>query len=383
MIMKHQHRGARGVSMTETLIALPVIIVFSLCLLQFALIYRAKLTVQYAANEAARAGALNNALPLPFNLSLPLARKGYLEGVIVGNLSSALTHSSVWQGYVRGMMPLYAMTDSVGGMAKAWAKTNKDMIQSGCVEYLNPTQSTFLDWGIIENYGESRGVLRVPNDNLRYRKPLPYEAEAKGSAANTWVDGVGNSPDESLLRGPVSNKTLGEANILHLRVHYGYKLFIPVADKIIIGAMQGYRYAVKSYYSVFDAGSGGGSKENSALDAFFLSEGRFPITEEGVAGMTTSAYWHPFYSFGAKISETRSTLSAFDMGGFGGGGYEQYATVISNVESLIRGGISLGLTSVGGAAVDAVGDAIGLRNAFCPALWANRSDVENVPNPFE
>ena len=59
-------RRQRGVSMTETMIALPVLILFVMCVVQFGLIYRARLTLEYAAHEAARAGSLNNGMPLPF-----------------------------------------------------------------------------------------------------------------------------------------------------------------------------------------------------------------------------------------------------------------------------------------------------------------------------
>jgi Flp pilus assembly protein TadG len=59
-------RSQRGASMTETMIALPVLILFVMCVVQFGLIYRARLTLEYAAHEAARAGSLNNGMPLPF-----------------------------------------------------------------------------------------------------------------------------------------------------------------------------------------------------------------------------------------------------------------------------------------------------------------------------
>ncbi|PIF93399.1 TadE-like protein [Acidovorax sp. 62] len=379
-----QSRGVRGVSMTETLIALPVVLVLSLSVIQFALIYRASLTVQYAAHEAARGGSLNNALPVPYELRIPSSRKGMLPDAVLGNVKSALTKGSVWQGLVRGMMPLYVKDASVGGVFKGWADTHVDLLKAGCVEYLNPTQNTFLDWAMVENYGEHRGIVRIPNDTLRYRKPLPYERDAKTSAVDTAAGNL-NDPGNPRLRGAASNKTLGESNILHLRVHYGYKLNVPIAGPIIIKAMQGYAYVSHSFQSVMTTSGGvkpDGASTRSAIDEHFLSQGRFPLTKEGVAGMQSSLYWHPFYAFGPQ-RDASDINASFNWSVAGSGsGLEQYATIVPDLVGIIRGGAQWVTAQAGNAALGGLKDAVGLRNAFCPAIWSDPQGVENVPNPF-
>ncbi len=375
----------RGVSMTETLIALPVVLVFTLSLVQLALIYRARLTLQYAANEAARVGSLNNALPLPYDLRIPLAKKGMLADVSLGNVKSALTKGSVWQGFVRGMMPLYVSDASVSGLLKGWVNTNTDLIQGSCIEYVNPTQNTFLDWAMVENYGESRGIVRIPNDSLRYRKPLPYERDARTGATDTYNGDTPNLED-ARLRGAVSNKTLGETNILHLRVHYGYKLSVPLAGPIIIKAMQGYRYVSRHIGSVLTTGDdvpGADATGVSAIDAFFLSNDRFPLTQEASVGMQSSLYWHPFYSFGpARDTSDLNASFKWDVAD-GNSGLGDYATLVPDLVGNIRNGAQWVTAHVGNAALDGLQDVVGLRNAFCPAIWTNPMGVENVPNPFD
>lgn len=375
----------RGVSMTETLIALPVVLVFTLSLVQFALIYRARLTLQYAANEAARVGSLNNALPLPYDLRIPLAKKGMLADVSLGNVKSALTKGSVWQGFVRGMMPLYVSDASVSGLLKGWVNTNTDLIQGSCIEYVNPTQNTFLDWAMVENYGESRGIVRIPNDSLRYRKPLPYERDARTGATDTYNGDTPNLED-TRLRGAVSNKTLGETNILHLRVHYGYKLSVPIAGPIIIKAMQGYRYVSKHIGSVLTTGDDVLSADAtgvSAIDAFFLSNDRFPLTQEASVGMQSSLYWHPFYAFGPARDTSDLNASFKWEVADGNSGLGDYATLVPDLVGNIRNGAQWVTAHVGNAALDGLKDVVGLRNAFCPAIWTNPMGVENVPNPFD
>jgi hypothetical protein len=241
--------------MTETMIALPVLILFVMCVVQFGLIYRARLTLEYAAHEAARAGSLNNGMPLPFifrigNSTVP--GLSTLNSAALELTTNALTRGSVWQGLVKGMMPLNVRDASVGGMFKGWIDTNTDLIESACIEYLNPTQTTFIDWAFIENFGENRWIMQIPNDTMRYRKPLPYDFKAK--AMSTTV-GIGDPlPPDAELRGNVSNKTLGESSVLHLRVHYGYRLGIPVANKIILTALKGYQFVGEAWFKLHVGG---------------------------------------------------------------------------------------------------------------------------------
>ncbi len=378
----------RGISMTETLIALPVVIVFVTCLIQFGLIYRARLTLEYAAHEAARAGALNNGMPLPFIMRMgnsTMPGLSTLNSATLEATTNVLTRGSVWQGLVKGMMPLNVREASPGGMFKGWADTNKELIESACIEYLNPTQHAFIDWSFVENFGENRWVVQIPNDTMRYRKPLPYDFKAKalGSAA-----GINDpTPPDGELRGAVSNKTLGESSVLHLRVQYGYRLGIPVANTIILAALKGYQYVAQSYYKVM-SGDGGtapaGDFRLTQLEAYFIANGKIPLAAEGVVGMESPTYWHPFYSFGPKSD--RSIELQWDpqwSSNLGTNVLEAPGDAMTNVFAFVRNNSTEWANQLLGSGLDALGDKVGTANAFCPAIWngAVRGELEKVPNP--
>ncbi len=374
--------------MLETVIALPIVVLFVMCLVQFGLIYRAKLTLEYAAHEAARAGALNNAMPLPFvlrmgNLSVPGV--GTADSAALEAATGGLARGSVWQGLVKGMMPLNVTESSTGGLLKGWAATNAELIDSVCIEYLNPTQTAFIDWAFVENFGEHRRIVQIPNDTLRYRKPLPYDYKAKalGTAA-----GIGDTlPAEAGLRGTASNKTLGEASVLHLRVHYGYRLGIPLADKVIIGALRGYRYLAGVHQDALSpAGdaSRGTDFRLDRLDAYYLSEGKIPLIAEGVVGMETPMYWHPFYSFGP--ANNRKIELQWDPqwnDNFGIDVLEAPGDAMTNVFAFVRNNSTAWATQLSAKGIDALGGKLGDGNAFCPAIWVDtiKRELNKVPNP--
>ena len=83
-------RRATGASMVEFIIVLPILLLLCLGILQFGLLYQAKSTLDYAALQAARAGALNN-----------------------GKSAAMRT------GLARGLAPLYARTASLAGQQQA------------------------------------------------------------------------------------------------------------------------------------------------------------------------------------------------------------------------------------------------------------------------
>ena len=371
-IRKSRHAQS-GVSMTETVTALPVLVLFAMCIVQFGLIYRAKLTLEYAAHEAARAGALNNGMPLPFvlrmgNSSVP--GMNTVNNAALEAFTNVLTRGSVWQGLVKGMMPLNVTESSTGGLLRGWAATHKDLIDSACIEYLNPTQTSFVDWAFIENFGENRWIVQIPNDTLRYRKPLPYDYKAKALGTATGIDDP--LPPVAGLRGAASNKTLGESSVLHLRVHYGYRLSIPVANKIVILALQGYSHVA------------GADFRHSQLDAYYLSEGKIPLAAEGVVGMETPMYWHPFYSFGP--ANNRKIELQWDPqwnDNLGTNVLEAPGDAMTNVFAFIRNNSTAWATQLTAKGIDALGEKVGDGNSFCPAIWngAIKGEFDKVPNP--
>ena len=65
----------RGVSMIETLIALPILLIVGLGALQFALILRARHALNFALIEAARTGSVEHADPTAIRTGLALSLK--------------------------------------------------------------------------------------------------------------------------------------------------------------------------------------------------------------------------------------------------------------------------------------------------------------------
>lgn len=364
-------RAGSGIALTETLIALPVLITFLLCVLQVGLIYRARLTLEYAAHEAARGGALNNGMPLPFSLRL-----GTPGNIAFNATADVLTRGSVWQGLVRGMTPLHTVRSGTGGVFAGWLATHRDLVGSACIEYLNPTQTAFIDWGFIENAGQNRWMVQIPNDTLRYRKPLPYDYKAKALAITGSARDA--TPPDAELRGAISNQTLGESNVLHLRVHYGYRLGIPVANRLFILALQGAQYLAGA------ASDPGRPGRLDRLEARYLAEGRIPLVAEGVAGMETPMFWHPFYAFGP--SRDRRIALQWDPqwnNDLGTNVLERPGDTMTNVYAFVRNNSGAWADQLAARGVDALGARVGDGNAFCPALWndAVRAEFDRVPKP--
>lgn len=161
--------------MVEFLVILPVMLLLIFGAIQFALIFHAKITLNYAAFEGVRAGTLNNA-----------------------------KFDDVKEGFARGLAPLYSFSeggkDQIGAYQKAREKvfdefdSEKKLIR---IEMLNPTDASFSDFAPDE---------QIPNDNLMYR-----------------------SSDKQKM----SKTSIQDANLLHLRFTYWYPLYVPFINKLI------------------------------------------------------------------------------------------------------------------------------------------------------
>ena len=165
--------------MVEYLIVLPLLLLIILGTLQFALIYHAKITLNYATFEAVRAGSLNR------------MRDYAMEDALA-----------------RGLAPLYTHGADIKDFKLARDKIRKQ-IKDGYVmlRVINPTTGDFSKFGLNEN-----GKVYIPNDNLIYR---------------------GTPADPS---GP----TVQDANILKIQVHYCYQMIVPFVNRILWSMM---RYA--------------------------------------------------------------------------------------------------------------------------------------------
>lgn len=356
-----------GSVLVESLTAISLTTIIVLAMVQLALIARVRLTLEYAAHEAARSGALNNGALLPFEVNV--SSFGFditkIMTSVGGSILNTLNRESVWSGLARGMMPLYA-SDTLDATAVVtnWGKANTDLLKSACIEYLNPTHQSFVDWGFMEFNGPQRYVYQIPNDTLRYRKTLEYDLKDKVRSIN--IDPVSNE----FLRGKYSFKTLAEANVLHIKVHYGYKLYIPIVNTLIIEGYKTAAYATRGKLTEF---------ENKMLD-----DGKLPLTAEGVVGMQTPLIWHPFYAFGpANKNSLKETLDEtggnlpdwqqeatanFDLNDF-----TIPSTYLGNLVSYINNGMNAIMALPQAGLINAVSQKVGGSVAFCPAVWVKGS----------
>jgi hypothetical protein len=123
----------RGQAIVEYIILFPVMVLLILGTVQFALIYQAKATLDYATFMAARQGALKN------------AKKLYIK-----------------DGLAEGMTPLYANGSDLVGMLRGRAVAMIEAFNPLAteVDILNPTK---------EAYDANKVGDEMPNDNLMYR----------------------------------------------------------------------------------------------------------------------------------------------------------------------------------------------------------------------
>ncbi len=176
-----------GQAMVEFIIILPVMLLLVLGILQFAFIYKAKITLNYAAFEAARAGAVNN------------ARQFAMQNAMA-----------------RALAPIYTNDDTVAEFKQARTLVRQHMLPfsppligndgkpgSGrlVIDLINPSPDSFVDFGQTNS-----GVRTIPNDNLMYR---------------------------GVTLGTDSGQTIQDANLLKIQTYYCYEMIVPFVNRIV------------------------------------------------------------------------------------------------------------------------------------------------------
>lgn len=230
-------RRERGAAVTELVVILSSLLTLSLGIVQGALIYNAKTTLNYATFEAARAGAVYN------------AQRSYMT-----------------EALARGLMPLYGGGTDTASLTTANVRAYTDLmlpavpsmnLGSGSrLEILSPTQEAFQDFGVTVD-----GQQQIPNEHLRF-KPRDI--------------------------GSASGVNLQDANILKIKVTYGYKLYVPLVNRVIAAAL-----------TVTDPGNA----------AFYQADPpRLPIVAQATVRMQSNPY------------PDRNSSSGGNGGGGGGGG---------------------------------------------------------------
>lgn len=172
----------RGQALVEFLIIFPTLILLVLGAFQFALIYQAKQTLNYATFMAARQGALKNARMTPIKDAL-----------------------------AAGMTPLFNikpdLLDTEGLLrARLIAAIEAFNPLNTRVEILNPTPNAYN-----AHKGDSESGTEIPNDNLMYRATTP-----KGGM------------------------NVQDANLLTIRVTYCTRLVVPIVNRVIYALYFGF-----------------------------------------------------------------------------------------------------------------------------------------------
>jgi len=215
-------------AMVEFIIIFPVLLMLLFGALQFALLYEAKTTLNYAAFEAARGAAVNN------------GRRG-----------------AVNEAFARGLAPLYTHNNTVEEVHSAREKV-RDEVNNGefiCMERINPTDTEFSAYSVPhQDFSNSEAI---PVDNMVYRDP-------------------------SITAG--ARISHHDATLFKLKVTYCYPLYVPFLNKVIPEWFTG-----GSDIRVTGAAQGGSFKANNQGIGTFrqncIDEKRLPIISFAIMRM--------------------------------------------------------------------------------------------------
>lgn len=161
---------AAGQATVEYLYVLPILLLLLLASLQFAFVYEAKQTLNYATFAATRAGALNS------------GAMASIQDALASGFAPLFVHDTTQQALKDGRLT---------------AKTELADNKLALIQILNPTA------GALGGFANANG--EIPNDNLMYRDPTALQ------------DGM----------------NVQDANLLKVRVTYCVRLVVPIVNRMI------------------------------------------------------------------------------------------------------------------------------------------------------
>lgn len=164
----------RGAALAEIVVVMPMLLLVGLTCVQFAFIYEAKATLNYAVLMAARAGAVSN-----------------------------LREEPVRRAFSRAMVPLYSPDKHAQGRGSAYAQAYLDSRTQTIFQVINPTREAFEDFA-VQRDGSNLRV--IPNERLHLASTRP---------------------------GDQSGVNIQDANLLKINIVYGYEMRLPFAGPII------------------------------------------------------------------------------------------------------------------------------------------------------
>ncbi len=241
-VMHRRDKSSSGLGLVEFVIVLPVAIVFVLGIVQAGFIYMAKLQVNHATFQAARMGSMHH------------AHEGVMRTALVRSLSPFYQNSFETNNTKR----------LLEAQALAWKDLTIPPLPDPLpvappfqMEVLNPSPLSFSAFGVKD---PKTGVTYIPNDNMEWR-----------------LDGVD----------PKAKQRLRDANVLKLRVVYGYELKVPLIAGVLSRVMCSGNSGVDAFGNV------------GTLDAMYLKvseecrryyrRGRIPIESVAIVEMQSRA----------------------------------------------------------------------------------------------
>ncbi len=248
--LKNLSKFSAAQAMVEFLIVLPVMLLLVMGILQFAFIYQAKTTLNYAAFETARAGSLHNAdmgaMQIAFSSYMaPLYTTSFLTMNSSGNCSSSFTiagraarlgGAKITQAgnQTRGVLDNNNLNDDKFSSGNVYCarRVVQQQITDGYVniQRVNPTDEAFLNYGVDTMTPDGSIKRAIPNDNLMYR-------------------------DSTVL----GLQSIQDANLLKIHIGYCFELVVPFVDRIIWSF-----HALSSGRSIEDTRTETGTTNNSA-----------------------------------------------------------------------------------------------------------------------
>lgn len=219
----------KGASVTEILVVTPLVVLLGMIGIQYALMYNAKTNITYASYEAARAGAINNADP-----------------------------QAIENGLLKGLLPLLSTKLKSEGIKVDTTNLLTATVQSKlALEKLKFDEARFMK---IEIISPNEAAFNACN-NVQLQKIL--------NTTNKVIPNKHNDIQNYKCSDP--NISISQANVLKLRITYGYKPKIPLAKDMFV--------SIASFVR--------GSQEK--FDLKLLASDRIPITVDVSAQMLSPA----------------------------------------------------------------------------------------------
>tara|TARA_Y100001934_G_scaffold283832_1_gene407667 strand:- start:10994 stop:13237 length:2244 start_codon:yes stop_codon:yes gene_type:complete len=172
-----------GGSTAEMLVCTVGFLVFSLGAVQIALNYKTKALVNSATFQAARIGAMENAQKEPMKKELARHLTMMYGSTNTGLLDMQRAFQNAYEDLTKPLLP----NSSSGAGLK--------------IDIINPTTEAFQDFGV-----EVDDQVQIPNSHLKARSRE-----------------VGES----------SGVNIQDANLLKIKVTYGYRMYVPIASQMI------------------------------------------------------------------------------------------------------------------------------------------------------